>query len=101
MSKHVDADALLAALYEADAITPRGAKIIREFPVKVEKEKHGRWEMLSYDEAVCSCCGYDRDTPFYSTREAKEHWSKLPPYCEMCGAILKEEANGKTDDPQC
>lgn len=32
MSKHVDADALLTTLYDADAITPRGAKIIREFP---------------------------------------------------------------------
>lgn len=60
----------------------------------------GHWVMLSYDEAVCSCCGYDRNTPFDSTREAKERWSELPPYCEMCGAFLKEETNGKTDDPQ-
>ncbi len=54
--------------------------------------KIGHWEMLSYDEAVCSCCGYDRNTPFDSTREAKEKWSELPPYCEMCGAKLNERA---------
>jgi len=39
MSKHVDADALLAALYEADAITPRGAEIIREFPEDMASKK--------------------------------------------------------------
>lgn len=88
MIKNIDIDMLLEALYDADAISARGAKIIREFPAKVEKEKHGRWEMLSYDEAVCSCCGYNRNTPFDSTREAKEHWSELPPYCEMCGAKM-------------
>ncbi|MBQ3330783.1 MAG: hypothetical protein IJG87_06355 [Ruminococcus sp.] len=55
--------------------------------------KTAHWVMLSYDEALCSNCGYNRNTPFASTREAKEKWKKLPPYCEMCGArMLKEES---------
>lgn len=51
--------------------------------------RHGRWDMLSYDEAVCTCCGYDRDTPFESTKEARERWGELPPFCEMCGARME------------
>lgn len=31
----------------------------------------GHWYMISYDEAGCSCYGYDRSTPFENTREAK------------------------------
>ncbi len=61
-------------------------------PEDVAPVKRGHWYMLAYDEAVCSCCGYDRNTPFDSTREAKEKWGELPPYCEMCGAILNQEA---------
>lgn len=32
MNKNIDIDMLLEALYDADAISARGAKIIREFP---------------------------------------------------------------------
>lgn len=52
----------------------------------------GHWYMISYDEAGCSCCGYDRSTPFESTREAKEKWDELPPFCEMCGADMRGES---------
>lgn len=54
----------------------------------------GHWFMISYDEAGCSCCGYDRSTPFESTREAKEKWNELPPFCEMCGADMRKEVPG-------
>lgn len=54
----------------------------------VVEVRHGHWSMLSYDEAVCTRCGYNRDTPFDSTREARERWDELPPYCEMCGARM-------------
>ena len=53
MSKHVDADALLAALYEADAISARGAKIIREFPAVYAEEvsKALLRELAAYEDA--------------------------------------------------
>ena len=57
----------------------------------VRENVHAHWEMLSYDEAVCTSCGYNRNTPFDSTQEAKERWSELPPFCEMCNAIMDEE----------
>lgn len=48
----------------------------------------GKWAMLNYDMAQCTRCGYIRDTPFDSTREAREHWNELPSYCEDCGAPM-------------
>lgn len=36
-----------------------------------------------------------RNTPFDSTREARERWGELPPYCEMCGAKMD---GGEDDD---
>lgn len=60
---------------------------IEEYPPK------GKWHMYSYDEAICTCCGYDRSTPFESTSEAKEHWDELPKYCEACGALLNEKGD--------
>ena len=63
---------------------------INEIPAAdVAPVVHARWSMLSYDEAVCTHCGYDRFTPFESTSEAKEHWSELPKFCEGCGAKME------------
>lgn len=64
---------------------------IEEYPPK------GKWHRYSYDEAICTHCGYDRSTPFESTKEAKEHWDELPKYCEACGALL----NDKGDEDGC
>ena len=47
------------------------------------------WEMYSYDEAICTHCGYDHGTPFESTKEAREKWHELPDYCEACGAKMQ------------
>ena len=46
------------------------------------------WIMYSYDEAICSHCGYDRLTDFECTSEAKERWGELPKFCENCGAKM-------------
>lgn len=84
MSKHVDADALLAALYEADAITPRGAKIIREFPAAEDRPiaewriKDGYYYTVPY---VCSNCG----EPCKETVMGKPGWL----FCPNCGAKMK------------
>ena len=97
MSRHVDADALLQALYEADAITPRGAKIIREFPeVDALKKKHGRW--IRDDETgepICSICYSGKPTKAVcsSVIEHKLNNHEIR-YCYYCGAVM----DGGQDD---
>ena len=54
----------------------------------VTKEEPPHWGFLSYDEACCSKCGFVKHTGFYTTNEAIEKWSKLPQYCEECGAKM-------------
>ena len=89
MSRHVDADALLQALYDADAISARGAKIIREFPAA--ETPHGEWIGESdgyadgypvYDIWSCSKCG-----------EYFDEWDEEPTwnFCPNCGAKMKAE----------
>ena len=84
MSKHIDVDALLAALYEADAITPRGAKIIREFPV-AEAREPGEW-LWDSDDAVyhCSLCHFNAYGNTGEILSGEYH------YCPNCGADMLE-----------
>lgn len=63
-------------------------------PADVEPVRHGRWERASYDEAICSECGFDGWTGFLSSQEADEKWRYLPPYCERCGAKMDGEQDG-------
>lgn len=115
MSKYIDHEAAInaALLAKSDAditLVPgsftngfiEGAKIkenailnaLADVPAAdVRPVVRAKWSMLSYDEAVCTCCGYNRNTPFNSTREAREHWGELPPYCEMCSAQMDGGVN--------
>ena len=44
MAEYIDKEALRDALYDADAITMNGVKILNQFPAAdVEPVKHGRW----------------------------------------------------------
>ncbi len=96
MSRHVDADALLTALYDADAISARGAKIIREFPAA--EEKHGQWKKSYADHEAFGV------RPFFrycsECHEATVHQYN---YCPNCGAKMKggqkppkEDERGRT-----
>ena len=94
MSKHVDADALLAALYDADAITPRGAKIIREFP-EAEKQESGEWlwDPNGMDWGigawVCNRCGSRPETWWNTMKECHPLRCSGSHYCGNCGAKMK------------
>ncbi len=67
-------------------------------PVDAVPIVHAHWRMYSYDEAICSNCGYDRSTEFESTSEAKERWSELPKFCENCGAKMRAEQEKNCSD---
>ena len=65
MAEYIDKEALRDALYDADAITMNGVKILNQFPSSdVEPVKHGRWELTTnsfyydtFDES-CELCVY-------------------------------------------
>lgn len=90
MSKHVDADALLTTLYDADAITMRGAKIIRDFPAVEENRPIAEWIEDGYynEPCVCSNCG----EPCKDTVMGNPRWL----YCPICGAAMKGEQDDET-----
>lgn len=56
--------------------------------IKIENIKLPHWIMLKYDCAVCSNCGHDHYTGFYTTKEATERWHELYKYCPMCGTRM-------------
>ena len=84
MDDYIKRDALRDALYDADAITMNGVKILNQFPSSdVEPVKHGQWETNSDrpDSLICSICkcGFDM-------------WKHDPHnYCPNCGAKMAEK----------
>ena len=98
MSDYIKRGAIQKALIDLPAdldakTVQRCIETVHNFPAAdVRENVHAHWAMLSFDEAVCTACGYNRNTHFDSTKEAKELWDELPPFCEMCGAIMDEEA---------
>ena len=59
MPRYIDADALRDALYDADAITMKGVRILNQFPTISPDEVRGvgKWEKDSDGHDVCSECG--------------------------------------------
>lgn len=75
-----------------DSMKKRAILALKDVPAAdVRENVHAHWYRYSYDEAVCTHCSYVRGTPFESTKEAKQSWKTLPPFCEMCNAIMDEE----------
>lgn len=99
MDEYIKREALRDALYDADAITMNGVKILNQFPSSdVEPVKHGQWigfgdgyadGELVYDMWECSECGYDADGA-----DEKPNWN----YCPNCGARMDgERKDGNRD----
>ena len=83
MSEYIERKALRDTLYDADAITMSGVKILNQFPgADVAPVRHGRW-IASHDEfCACSICKY----PVYLM------WDQTN-YCPNCGAKMDGELN--------
>ena len=83
MAEYIERKSLRDALYDADAITMSGVKILNQFPVAdVAPVRHGRWTVKGY------VCGETE----YQCSECKEtEWrtsaSRLK-YCPFCGVKM-------------
>ena len=83
MSEYIERKAIRDTLYDADAITMSGVKILNQFPgADVAPVRHGRW-IASHDEfCACSICKY----PVYLM------WDQTN-YCPNCGAKMDGGTN--------
>ena len=84
MTEYVERKALRDTLYDADAITMSGVKILNQFPVAdVAPVRHGRWISVPHKLArICSVC--NRDEPYkFADIDADVY-----DYCPSCGAKM-------------
>lgn len=93
LTEYVDKNELRNDLYESDAITMEGVKIINKFPTDdVAPVRHGRWIAMHYEGGIldgsnfdkCSVCGYER---FFDDEKLKTKFN----FCPNCGAIMDGE----------
>ena len=92
MDDYIKREALRDALYDADAITMNGVKILNQFPAAdVAPIRHGRWIGIreGYGEYECSVChGVDSNcSGYYGTHIVTEQ-----NYCPFCGAKMDKES---------
>ena len=84
MIEYIERKAVRDTLYEADAITMSGVKILNQFPsADVAPVRHGRWVSIPHKLArVCSVC--NRDEPYkFADIDADVY-----DYCPNCGAKM-------------
>ena len=84
MTEYIERKALRDILYDADAITMSGVKILNQFPgADVAPVRHGRWVSVPHKLArVCSVC--NRDEPYkFADIDADVY-----EYCPNCGAKM-------------
>ena len=78
MAEYIDRKALRDALYDADAITMNGVKILNQFPAAdVAPVRHGRWKRYGRNLGECSNCGEIVNIRYN--------------YCPNCGAKMDLE----------
>ena len=95
MYEYIERKAIRDALYDADAITMSGVKILNQFPVAdVAPVLHGRWISLtdcSNAGVYCSVCHKKVYKEDYAICNRK---NKLrSDYCPNCGAKMDSELN--------
>lgn len=87
MDEYIDRKALRDALYDADAITMNGVKILNQFPAAdVVPIRHGRWFAINPCKDVEGWIEYD-----YQCSNCKEISWEASNYCQNCGAKMDLE----------
>ena len=92
MDDYIKREALRDALYDADAITMNGVKILNQFPSSdVEPVKHGRWEHDEWGSYLrrCSVC---KKTPIYKDERGNSA-AVYASICINCGAKMEGDWN--------
>ena len=95
MTDYISREALRDALYEADAITMQGVKIINQFPAAdVIEQKVGKWEQKEVFEtfsnieqlqsAFCPICKRYHTTPY-------SYFFKHYNFCPNCGTRMVDK----------
>lgn len=88
MDDYIKREALRDALYDADAITINGVKILNQFPAAdVEPVRHGRWvEKEKYTFGIMYDCSLCENRIL----DNGHSWN----YCPNCGARMDLEVGG-------
>ena len=87
MDDYIKREALRDALYDADAITMNGVKILNQFPsTDVAPVRHGRWIPALH---VGDCCYHCSECQFL--RDA--YLIDIGNYCPNCGAKMDRECD--------
>ena len=82
MYEYIERQAIRDALYDADAITMSGVKILNQFPVAdVAPVRHGRW---IDGDPYCPICRKDK----FRGLDADVWADWQPDYCPNCGAKM-------------
>ena len=82
MYEYIERKAIRDALYDADAITMSGVKILNQFPVAdVAPVRHGRW---IDGDPYCPICRKDK----FRGLDADVWADWQPDYCPNCGAMM-------------
>ena len=90
MAEYIEREALRDALYDADAITMSGVKILNQFPVAdVAPVRHGRWVLGNVEPGYFTPGG---NRPWICSEcEKVISWMLGKPkesYCPNCGARM-------------
>lgn len=92
MAEYIEREALRDALYDADAITMQGVKLLNQLPAAdVEPVCHGRWIVSEDEYGICATeftCSNCKES--YCTSESTgEEFLKSTHYCPNCGAKMR------------
>ena len=83
MTEYINREAIRDALYDADAITMEGVKILNQFPPSdVAPVRHGQWGVDGV-YVVCSVCNRITLSPIVKMLPTFK-------YCTNCGAKMDE-----------
>ena len=91
MTEYIERKALRDTLYDADAITMSGVKILNQFPgADVAPVRHGRWV-----DNHCTACGMMPmgDEMWKLCDFEPPRFEKFMDYCPNCGAKMDGGAN--------
>ena len=87
MARYADIVAVRDALYEADAITMKGVRILNQFPTVSPDEVRGvGYNKLNEYHTLfqCSVCGWEDDDTITGSGETNTY-----NYCPNCGARME------------